>query len=129
MKALQTGALPGDWEEVTIDHVQGNQIFLTSPLQFDHLGAHDPNGTLPTLPQVALLDRNVVISSQNCSGTRGVTYFTARADVDIEYARFENLGRTNAFQPVDNTTLDANGSVAHAVVRTKTAAMPCISTI
>ena len=111
--AFQAGTLPGDWEEVTIDHIQGNQIFLTSPLQFDHLGAHEPDGTLELLPQVALLDRNVVISSQNPSGTRGVTYFTARADVDIEYARFENLGRTNAFQPVDNTTFDANGNVTH----------------
>jgi hypothetical protein len=100
-------------EEVTIDHIQGNQVFLTSPLQFNHLGAHNTSGGLELAPHVALLDRNVVIRSANPNGTRGYTLFTASANVDIEGASFQNLGRTTAFQALDNTTFGATGKVTH----------------
>ncbi len=39
--------------------------------------------------------------------------FTARADVDIEYAQFQDLGRTDGYQDLDNTTFDAAGNVTH----------------
>ncbi len=98
---------------MTIDHVVGNQIFLTAPLQFDHLGARNTSGVLELLPDVALLDRNVVIRSENPLGTRGQVLFTARANIDIEDARFQDLGRTDALQPVDDSTFDASGNVTH----------------
>ncbi len=101
------------WEQVTIDHVVGNQIFLTAPLQFDHLGARNTSGVLELLPDVALLDRNVVIRSENPLGTRGHVFFTARANIDVEDARFQDLGRTDALRPLDNSTFDANGNVTH----------------
>jgi hypothetical protein len=100
-------------EEVTIDHIQGNQVYLTSPLQFSHLGAHNTSGGLELLPNVARLDHNVVIRSANPDGTRGYTLFTARANVDIEYASFQNLGRTDAFSTLDDTTVDSSGRVTH----------------
>ncbi len=53
----------------------------------------------------------MIIRSENPNGTRGHTLFTARADVDIEYARFQDLGRTDAFSDINNTKLDANGNV------------------
>jgi hypothetical protein len=62
---------------------------------------------------VALLDRNVIIRSENPQGTRGHTLFTARADVDIRFAQFQDLGRTDALRPLDNTVFDAGGNVTH----------------
>ena len=88
-------------------------VILQQPLKFDHLGARNNDGQIELMPHVALLDRNVLIRSENPEGTRGHTLFTARADVDIEYAQFLDLGRTDAFQSLDNTTFDANGNVTH----------------
>lgn len=110
---FMTGTLPPQWEQVTIDHIQGNRIYLSAPLQFNHLGAYNTSGGLELFPHVALLNRNVVIRSENPQGTRGHVFITARANVDIEYARFQDLGRTDAFRGLDNTTFDANGNVTH----------------
>ncbi len=111
--SFANGPLPGQWEEVVIDRVVGNVVLLKDPLKYDHLGARDMTGQLQLMPHVALLNRNIIIRSENPNGTRGHTLFTARADVNIEYARFLDLGRTDAFQPLDNTTFDANGNVTH----------------
>lgn len=101
------------WEEVVVDHIVGNRIYLTSSLQFNHLGARNSSGQLELMAHVADLNRNVVIRSENPNGTRGHTFYTARASVDIEFARFQDLGRTDAFQALDNTTFDASGNVTH----------------
>jgi hypothetical protein len=100
-------------ETVTIDHVQGNRVYLTTAVKYDHLGAYNAAGGLELLPQVALLDRNVVVRSESATGTRGYSLFTARAAVDIEYTRFQNLGRTDAMTALDDTTFNASGSVTH----------------
>ncbi len=110
---FKANQVPPQWETVTIDHIQGNRVYLTAPLQFNHLGARNSAGGLELLPHVALLSRNVVIRSENPQGTRGHTYFTARANVDIEYAAFDDLGRGNAMIDEDNTTFDAAGNVTH----------------
>jgi hypothetical protein len=107
------GEIPPHWEEVTIDHVQGNLVYLTSALRFDHLGARNGLGQLELLPHVAILNRNVVIRSENPNGTRGHTIYVDRARVDIEYARFQDLGRTDAFRDLDSSTFDSNGDVTH----------------
>jgi PKD repeat protein len=101
-------------EIVTVASISpdGLTLSLTQPLQFDHRGARDANGNLKLLPQVADLTRNVVIHSANPNGVRGHTLFTGHADVDIHYAQFSGLGRTRVDQ-VDNTTFNADGSVAH----------------
>jgi hypothetical protein len=101
-------------ELVTLAGVSADGLTLTlsAPLLYDHLGARDATGTLVYLPDIADLTRNVVIHSANARGTRGHTLFTAHADVDIHYAQFSGLGRTK-IDPLDNTTFNADGSVAH----------------
>ena len=90
----------------------GTVLTLAFPLQFDHLGARDGNGVLDYLPHVANLSRNVMIESENPNGTRGHVLFANRANVDIRYVGFCDLGRTlNA--PIDNTTFDSSGNVTH----------------
>jgi len=99
-------------EERTIQSISadGRTITLSSALSFDHRGARDADG-IPTvlasgtklLPHVGNLTRNVRIRSENPSGTRGHTLFTHRADVDIRYVQFQDLGRTRA-EPLDANT-------------------------
>jgi hypothetical protein len=91
-------------DRVTIQSVaaDGRSVTVT-PLQYAHRGARDANGT-PTvlqdgtklLPHLGNLTRNVIVRSENPSGTRGHTAFTHRADVRIAYAQFQDLGRTRA---------------------------------
>jgi hypothetical protein len=108
-----TGEIPPQWEEVTIDHVMGNRVYLHAALRFDHLGARNTLGQLEMLPHVAILNRNIVIRSENPNGTRGHTIYVDRARVDIEYARFQDLGRTDAFEELDSSTFDQFGEVTH----------------
>ncbi len=82
------------WEERTIAAVSGQTITLTSPLQFDHPGARNGDGTLEYLPHVARLTRNVIIRSENPAGTRGHTLLTYRSRVDVRFVLFQDLGRT-----------------------------------
>ncbi len=111
--AFLAGTIPPEWEEVTIDHVVGNRVFLRAALQFDHLGVRNSSGQIELLPHVAILNRNVVIRSENPNGVRGHTIYVARANVDIEYARFQDLGRTDGLEELDSSTFDANGDVTH----------------
>jgi hypothetical protein len=82
-------------------------------LQFAHPGEASDDGTISLLPHVAVLDRNVVFRSADPNGTRGHVLLAGRADINIRYARFEDLGRTSALVPVDNTVVDASGVVTH----------------
>jgi hypothetical protein len=84
------------WERVTIQSVSadGLTVFLTTALKYDHLGARDANGVLDYLPHVMNDSRNIMVQSQSMTGIRGYTLFTGRANVDIEYAGFCELGRT-----------------------------------
>ena len=92
-----SGNLPPQWEEITVRRVVGNRVYLSKPLAFDHLGARDATGKLVLLPHVAILNRNVVIRSENPNGTRGHVMLLARADVDIEYAPFSESGSHRRF--------------------------------
>jgi G8 domain len=103
-----------EWEYLTIASISANGTVLTlsSPLQYNHLGAYDGNGVLDFLPDVGDLTRNVVVKSANPSGTRGYTLFTDRANVNIQYVQFSGLGRTTSALG-DSTTYDASGNVTH----------------
>lgn len=90
----------------------GKTITLATPLAFNHLGARDGEGKLTFLPHVALRTRNVSFNSVNPNGTRGHTAYFDRADVDLRYAEFRNLGRTQ-LGSIDNTTFNADGTVKH----------------
>ena len=93
------------WEERTVQAISadGRTLTLNSALQYDHLGARDLNGVLDFLPHVGNLTRNVIIRSENPTGTRGHTLATHVADVDIRYVLFKDLGRTT-YQPLNTTT-------------------------
>jgi uncharacterized repeat protein (TIGR01451 family) len=98
--------------QVVAISADGLTVTLNQALQYSHLGARDTNGVLTFMPYVSNLTRNVVVRSANPLGTRGYTYFTQRADVDIEYAQFSGLGRTRV-DPLDSTTFDASGNLTH----------------
>jgi G8 domain-containing protein len=92
-------------DEVTVQSVSadGTSVTVSPALRFDHRGAKNADGTptvlsngIKLLPHVGNLTRNVVIRSENPSGTRGHTLFTNRSDVDIYYVQFQDLGRTRA---------------------------------
>jgi hypothetical protein len=93
------------WEERTVQAISADArtLTLTSALQFDHLGARDLNGVLDFLPHVGNLTRNIIVRSASATGTRGHTIATHRADVDIRYALFKDLGRTT-YLPLNATT-------------------------
>jgi hypothetical protein len=100
------------WEELTAAAVSNGTVTLAAPLAFDHAGAHRPDGTVEFLPHVGNLTRNVIVRSANPRGVRGHVLFVNRADVDIRYARFVDLGRTRP-GVLDNTEFAADGTVRH----------------
>jgi hypothetical protein len=100
------------WEELTVAGISASGVTLTAPLMFDHRGARQPDGVLELLPHVGNLSRNVIVRSENPGGTRGHVILTGRADVDIRYTLFKNLGRTR-LSVLDNTQFAADGSVRH----------------
>jgi hypothetical protein len=89
-----------EWEELVSTSASGGHVGLASPLAFDHRGARDADGTLNFMPHVGNLSRNVVVRSENPQGTRGHVIFVHRADVDIRYSLFKDLGRTT-IEPLD----------------------------
>lgn len=74
-------------------------ITLEVAAQYDHFGGQnfqqqDTSSTsYETYPHIAILDRNVTLTSEDPDGYRGHTLYGGRADVDIRYANFEDLGR------------------------------------
>ena len=99
-------------EYPVVQSVSGTTVNLSAPLQFDHRGARYEDGTLQHLPHVANISRNVDLRSENKDGVRGHTAFLARADIDVRYVKFTDLGRTKN-EKADNTTFDSNGNVTH----------------
>lgn len=83
-----------EWEEPTLSSASGNTLTLSGGLQFNHPGARNGNGVLEFYPHVGNLSRNVIVRSEDPSGTRGHVLFNNRANVDIRYALFKDLGRT-----------------------------------
>ncbi len=95
-------------EELTLQSVSGDGKILTlsSPLQFDHFGARDGEGAIDFLPHVCNLSRNVIVRSEipiGQSGTKGHVLITHRADADIRYTQFRDLGRTT-IDPLNDAT-------------------------
>lgn len=97
------------WESSTIQSISGTNLTLNHTFAHDHKGARDGDGNLVLLPHLGNLTRNVVIQSVNPTGTRGYTFFAHRANVDIRYAAFRDLGRTTVF-PYNETTFDDSGN-------------------
>ena len=89
-------------EEVAIESINGKTVTLDRALSFDH---KTPRSDLKAY--VANQSRNVVFSSEN-AGTdsdkskRGHIMFMHSNDVDVRYAEFKDLGRTNKLIPTDD---------------------------
>ena len=73
----------------------GLTLTLNGPLQFDHPGARSLTGSLDFTPHIVHKTRNVVIRSENPNGLRGHVLLHGRADVDLRYVSFQQLGRTD----------------------------------
>ena len=104
-------AYQGQWETPTMAFASGTQVGLTTALAHPHGGGRDASGTLRFLPHVGNISRNVIVRSQNASGTRGHVLLTHRAEVDIRYAAFKDLGRTT-IAPLDSTVMHS-GHATH----------------
>ncbi len=76
---------PRQSEERVIEAIDGQSLRLNGPLRYRHGG----NG--PARAHVALLTRNVLITSKNPE-LRGHTLFLEGSDGSISYAEYRNLG-------------------------------------
>ena len=94
------GNYQSQWEEPTLAGIADRTLQLGGALRFNHSGARNSDGKVEFLPHVGNLSRNVILRSANPAGTRGHVIFVERADVDIRYALFKDLGRTK-FTPLE----------------------------
>lgn len=98
--------LPRREAEVSIAAIDGAQITLSKPLDFEHLAARAPDGTVRYKPYVANATRNIIIRSENPTGTRGHTVTTDMGFQSLCYAEFRDLGRTLPVPLDDTRTVD-----------------------
>ena len=98
------------WEELQIAAISGSTITVSAPLAHDHRGARDGAGAIEFLG--GNVSRNVIVRSENPSGTRGHVIFVTHADVDVRYALFKGLGRTR-MGVLDNAEYAADGTLLH----------------
>ncbi|MBM3947496.1 MAG: hypothetical protein FJ315_08910, partial [SAR202 cluster bacterium] len=82
---VTTSVDPRETEEHDVERVQGNTVLLRRPLRFQH------DGVTPTQAEVALLSRNVLITSRD-PAKRGHTMFHRGATGSISYAEYRTLG-------------------------------------
>ena len=87
----------------TISQISGSSLTVSSPFNYLHEGARNVAGALEFLPHVANLTRNIILHSANANGTRGHVVFSDRANVDIRFAAFKDMGRTTT-SPLDRVT-------------------------
>ncbi|MEM9354838.1 MAG: G8 domain-containing protein [Pseudomonadota bacterium] len=90
---------PASDEVVQIASITGSTVTLSSALTKDHVA---PQAGLDV--HVANNTRNVVFTSENSDVTRrGHVMFMHTLDVDVNYAAFEKLGRTDKSIPLNDT--------------------------
>lgn len=92
----------GESEERTIRAIVGNTI-VVDPLQYNHFTIPGQN------VHIANLTRNIILESEGSHATRrGHVMFMHNRDVDINYASFNRLGRTNKAQYLNDAVVDAD---------------------
>jgi hypothetical protein len=74
-------------EERTVRAINGPQLTLDRPLEFDHTADGEYRG------EVANLSRNVIVESADPAGVRGHTMYHRGSRGSIEYAEFRHLGK------------------------------------
>lgn len=99
-----TSASGEDQSEVRrIQVILGGHVFF-EPLLYDHNPIDDSQ-----LVHVANLTRNIEIKSEATSiDQRGHVMFMHNRNVNIQYAGFYGMGRTDKFQPINDSEVDAN---------------------
>lgn len=89
---------PSEDEVRTIKAIKGTKVILDAPLEHDH---DSPRADLKT--SVANMTRNVTIQTEDGANAevweRGHVMFMHNDDVDVRYAAFRDLGRTDKSQP------------------------------
>lgn len=101
-------------EELIITAINGNTITFDRPLQFNHEGARPDLKAI-----VANYSRSVRIESENGAATpvhqRGHVMFMHSDEIDVRYAEFFELGRTDksvrAFDVADLSTVAPDSNV------------------
>ena len=110
-----TDATKGSASQVempTVAVVTGTSVAVTAPLIYGHPGARSSlTGALDFTPHVGNLTRNIVIRSENPTGTRGHVWLTRKSFIHIQYAAFQGLGRTTT-ATLDDTRY-VNGLPTH----------------
>lgn len=108
-RLILTGAsaLQNQDEELTILAISDNRVSVR-PLLFNHA---PPVEGLSV--HVANVSRNVVVESQNVQdiGRRGHVMFMHSPKVDLHYAGFYGLGRTDKRTPANDAEVDADGQL------------------
>ena len=91
-------------EELQITDIDGKRIILDRPLQYDH---DTPNDDLKA--SVANYSRNITFKTENFenipNNQRGHVMFMHSNDVDVRYAEFFELGRTDKAKALDDFDL------------------------
>jgi len=113
---------PMQTEVLTITAISpdGRTISFAETLAFDHIGHGTDILGRPMMPYVANYSRNVLVETENhenlAANQRGHVMFMHNPEVDIRYAEFFELGRTDKKTPLDdfqlngrNRVLDENG--------------------
>jgi hypothetical protein len=84
--------------------IAANVVLLDAPLTYSHMAA---SGDLEV--HVANLTRNAVIESENAmNDRRGHVMFMHNRDVNIGYAGFYRLGRTDKLQPINDSVVQSD---------------------
>ncbi|MEO0405779.1 MAG: G8 domain-containing protein [Cyanobacteria bacterium P01_A01_bin.135] len=95
-------------EEVTIKAINGNRVTLDRPLTYDH---DTPRGDLKAY--LTNFSRNVTVASENAdslpANQRGHVMFMHSDDVDVRYAEFRELGRSDKSELFDDFRVSGNG--------------------
>ena len=102
-------------EEVTIASVSGDgkTVTLTQPLEYAHTGRGNDLLGRPMQAYVGNFTRNILIETENAASLpanqRGHVMFMHHDDVDVRYVRFQELGRTDKSQPLDDFLQETTG--------------------
>lgn len=93
-------------EEVRVIRAIYDNLVIVDPLEYDHLALDASLGV-----HIANLTRNIIIESEADPGDidrLGHVMFMHNRDVDVHYAGFYNLGRTDKSQAVTDPQVDEN---------------------
>lgn len=100
------GTTPGTEQNETrqIVYISGHVILLDQPLSYSHV---PPSSDAEV--HIANVTRNAVFESESSNiERRGHVMFMHNRDVDVAYAGFYRLGRTNKLEPINDPVVDSN---------------------